>query len=108
MLSPGSRFMARRAEWVTLKFYDPPNAFQKLTKAEPNIRQSVLIPVDDIKSIAGTSLPPKFELSDSELWLARYGSLSSRGDSESRHPNGEYVSSTLVCRRMLEGGYAEK
>jgi hypothetical protein len=65
---------------LTLNVYDSPSFFQKLTKAERDPRQRVVIPISDIESIVGTSLRLKLQLRDSVLWLTRDGSLSSRAD----------------------------
>jgi hypothetical protein len=58
---------------ATLRFYDPPNLFQKLSKSERQERRAVVLPLDEIRLISGTSVQLKIELRKSELRLGPDG-----------------------------------
>ena len=62
---------------LTLEAYDAPSLWQRFTKAEREPRQRLVIPVDDIASISGTSIQLEFKCRTSVIFLGKDGSIGS-------------------------------
>ena len=63
---------------ITLNRYDSPHLLQRITKAERDARQRVLIPMARVESVVGTSLYLELKTSTGTLCLMQDGSFVSQ------------------------------